>query len=250
MPEEGATGFMRKSRLPWSSLLVNSRLHITTYFSHLPQYVGIALRRTCEAYTHLTKNVSLKGPVSHPPAIGRLLTSRSTREISEGLKPSSSHQDFTIMEHSPFSRLPQELRNEIYHLALIEEDTVQINTELHRVWKAPPLLHTCRQIRTEALPIYFGNNAFASAAPFSVPPLQLQAWCTMIGKEARPFIHTIRLELCSACVCWSIEEARKDSAIWKSVLKNHGAEVPQAKLWLPYWGRQGILHALQWACGQ
>lgn len=86
-----------------------------------------------------------------------------------------------IMEDSPLSRLPTELRNEIYHLALIEENPVLINSDTRRVWRAPALLQTCRQLRAEASPVFLGNNAFLSARYFYHIPVSLHSWCRMIG---------------------------------------------------------------------
>ncbi|KAF7192845.1 hypothetical protein HII31_05828 [Pseudocercospora fuligena] len=49
-----------------------------------------------------------------------------------------------------------ELRNQIYDLALIEEDSIQVSSTL----KEPALLSVCRQIRSEARGIWFSENQF------------------------------------------------------------------------------------------
>lgn len=53
--------------------------------------------------------------------------------------------------------LPAELRNKIYHFSLVDEDEIFITSEL----KPPSLLSTCRQVRNEALQIYYFANSFA-----------------------------------------------------------------------------------------
>lgn len=60
-----------------------------------------------------------------------------------------------------FFRLSAELRNRIYELALVEKGHVKIQDGLGSPPERPPaLLHTCRQIRAEALPIYYKQNTF------------------------------------------------------------------------------------------
>jgi hypothetical protein len=53
--------------------------------------------------------------------------------------------------------LPEEIRNRIHHLCLIEGVEIFITSEL----KPPALLSTCRQIRNEAQQIYYFGNTFA-----------------------------------------------------------------------------------------
>lgn len=152
------------------------------------------------------------------------------------------------MENSSFSCLPPELRNEIYHLTLIEETPVRINTYNRRVWKPSSLLQTCRQIRTEASPVYFGCNAFVSAKQFYSVPLSLRSWCRMVGTEARAQIHTIHMSL--DYTCKTEKNAQEDSRCDKDWMKDNGADVPRAKLWFAYWGTDGIPLVKQWACVQ
>ena len=61
---------------------------------------------------------------------------------------------------SPFRllELPAELRNQIYRYAVVEQDWVHLND--HNSSEAA-VLQTCRQIRSEAGPIYYGENVFA-----------------------------------------------------------------------------------------
>jgi hypothetical protein len=56
---------------------------------------------------------------------------------------------------SPFGRLSPELRNQIYELVLLEAAPIDIIAE-----QRPALLHTCPQLRQEALGLYYHQNAF------------------------------------------------------------------------------------------
>ncbi|USW57930.1 hypothetical protein Slin15195_G112490 [Septoria linicola] len=71
--------------------------------------------------------------------------------------------------------LPKELRLQIYDEVLVElydwwrlalwkdgheVDTTQVPIRIHRYWRQPALLLTCKQIRAEALPLYLERNTF------------------------------------------------------------------------------------------
>ena len=54
--------------------------------------------------------------------------------------------------------LPPELRNKIYEFALVESQEIQVHQQ--NIVKPPPLLACCRQIRSEALGLFFTGNNF------------------------------------------------------------------------------------------
>ena len=60
-------------------------------------------------------------------------------------------------QQSPLFQLPAELRNMIYEYALIEPDNDCIDVREDDV---PGLLRTCRIIREEASPMFFGQNRY------------------------------------------------------------------------------------------
>lgn len=65
------------------------------------------------------------------------------------------------MDNSPFSKLPTELRNQVYEMVLVD-DTSSIRV-FHKPKECQPpfaLLGTCREIRRQAAPIYYGQHAF------------------------------------------------------------------------------------------
>lgn len=58
------------------------------------------------------------------------------------------------MDASPIAKLSAELRNEIYSLALYDDEPRNLLTD------HPPLLQTCRQIRNECHLVYYALNTF------------------------------------------------------------------------------------------
>ncbi|KAK3720843.1 hypothetical protein LTR37_003506 [Vermiconidia calcicola] len=62
---------------------------------------------------------------------------------------------------SPLMRLPAELRLRIYDYALTEDTYVMLLNDEGAKTGQPALLRTCRQIRNEALDLYYSSNVFA-----------------------------------------------------------------------------------------
>jgi hypothetical protein len=65
----------------------------------------------------------------------------------------------TTPPKSPLLKLPAELRNEIYYLALVETDP-HIITITDAGIEEPALLQTSKEVRGEAIQIYYGQNQF------------------------------------------------------------------------------------------
>lgn len=73
------------------------------------------------------------------------------------------------MEETTLQTLPAELRNRIYELALVKDERIEVklyfdrtrtDKVISRIANYPSLLQTCRQIREEASPIFYGQNVF------------------------------------------------------------------------------------------
>ena len=84
------------------------------------------------------------------------------------------------MERSLFAKLSGELRNRIYELAVIFDHSVIISSpfrspshiprprftvkdpkaDAEREWVQPPLLRTCKQIRSESIGLFYSQNNF------------------------------------------------------------------------------------------
>ncbi|KAK4549846.1 hypothetical protein LTR36_005147 [Oleoguttula mirabilis] len=58
---------------------------------------------------------------------------------------------------SRFLELPGELRNRIYRLALLSDNAIPVTAQ-H--FQEPDLLHACKQVRREAMSIFYGENEF------------------------------------------------------------------------------------------
>jgi len=82
--------------------------------------------------------------------------------------------DNATMASTSLLSLPAELKNHIYGLVLIERSWVSLREGQNKIargtklmyprvtsWKEPALLRVCKEIRSEALPLYYGSNAFA-----------------------------------------------------------------------------------------
>lgn len=68
------------------------------------------------------------------------------------MRPSQSHDRLSLL------RLPAELRNRVWELALIDTHPIVVDQSNYR---QPALLRTCSQIRNEAAAIYYEQNTFA-----------------------------------------------------------------------------------------
>ena len=69
------------------------------------------------------------------------------------------------MEGSPLLDLAAELRNEIWRLVLVEDNTIDIGTTAPSCLEEKPpaepaLLTACKQVREEAVGIYYSENTF------------------------------------------------------------------------------------------
>ncbi|POS78334.1 hypothetical protein DHEL01_v203264 [Diaporthe helianthi] len=77
-----------------------------------------------------------------------------------------------------FLSLPAEIRNKIYQYSLVERPS---RAALRIKGLAqPPLTRTNRQVRSEALPIYYGNNRFEIIIPDKQPMNKYDGWADFI----------------------------------------------------------------------
>ncbi|EMC97670.1 hypothetical protein BAUCODRAFT_23917 [Baudoinia panamericana UAMH 10762] len=107
--------------------------------------------------------------------------------IDEFVAPS---QDLPFQQ-APFGRLAAELRNSIYECALIEDAEIDV-TSFPRTYPTPGLLHTCRQLRSEATAIYYSRNCFLLRC-FKVHNPALK-WVFAIRQEQARFLRRIKVK--------------------------------------------------------
>lgn len=109
---------------------------------------------------------------------------------------SSPHR--TRMESSPFSKMPRELRDQIWRDALTTREGC-IDVAGKTSPDEPSLLAVCKQIRTETIKIYYAENTFRiQSMAASLPPLFLKSkdlvsWLRCIGRERAAMITEIRI---------------------------------------------------------
>lgn len=121
------------------------------------------------------------------------------------------------MERSPFAILPAEIRNYIYHLTLRDTETLILDFEVpdrhgrYLVFGQRHLLaltETCRQIRSESLPLFYGINDFfvvvgdlkwtakiknKTSAHRKEPLWLFQNWLRTIGFESARCIRAVEM---------------------------------------------------------
>ena len=105
-------------------------------------------------------------------------------------------------------RLPAELRNSIYAFTLTETHPIRVRSKViafrrgtkrlrrHKAEPAvPALLATCRQIRAEALPIYYGDNIFLTALQIRPTDVsEFTRWCGARKASAGKYVKEVRVE--------------------------------------------------------
>ena len=95
--------------------------------------------------------------------------------------PAMIDQPQNQQQTSPLLRLPGELRNKIYHYVL-EDHVTGIGRKQWRnlkQWRKPALLRTCKELRSEALSLYY--SAYVIIERFDITTKQ---WKTLTAPEA------------------------------------------------------------------
>ncbi|KAK4963253.1 hypothetical protein LTR10_000881 [Elasticomyces elasticus] len=116
-----------------------------------------------------------------------------------------------VVQDCPLMRLPPELRDSIYELAVVEKYTLTISTILydcnHQESHQPALAKTCRQLRNEVLAVYFRSNNFAIRVAMYFDPYvrelhddfrSVYAWLSRMTAEHRRMLG--KVIICSGMV--------------------------------------------------
>jgi len=99
---------------------------------------------------------------------------------------------------SPLLRLPPELRNAIYSYVLVDPPEVLVTNH----WRPPALLSMSKQVRREALKIYFAENIFRIDMYALIPgPLRetgymsaLARWFRAMSTPGRDALKTVHID--------------------------------------------------------
>ena len=99
-------------------------------------------------------------------------------------------------EDSDLLGLPAELRNRIYRYALVGQAPVDVGAK--KTLDEPALLAVCKQIRNEALAIYYHESRFHVCAPFTISYdstkwLVSTAWLRALDTERLHLINDLLL---------------------------------------------------------
>lgn len=127
-----------------------------------------------------------------------LLTQKQIRRQRENTQATMAHPAHTersntaaVIQSSPLLDLAAELRNYIWRLALTTDGQVKIDKTTFLQHKA--LLDTCRQIRNEALQIFYAENEFLITAE-SFVVAGSSKWLSTIG-DFRSVITRIQIDI-------------------------------------------------------
>ena len=119
-------------------------------------------KRSCADSDKSDGSVAKAPPAPEPKKQRKSATTSRTPEAaatSDMLVPTTQSQVSTAPSKASFLSLPAELRNEIYALALDEPGPIRIRTTLPYLLE-PALLATNRQVRSEAMGIWYGETVF------------------------------------------------------------------------------------------
>jgi hypothetical protein len=123
---------------------------------------------------------------------------------SRPLKPLNSSNK----KPSPLLTLAPELRARIWQYALIEDEPILINEWKHGSFvrvKQPPLLRTSRQIRNEAIGIWFTDNTFLFKACVTLSFKPLLPFCKQVRKYHQDPKARIQAEICRSTTPFGID---------------------------------------------
>ncbi|KAK5120783.1 hypothetical protein LTR85_005849 [Meristemomyces frigidus] len=101
------------------------------------------------------------------------------------------HDETTVAQDCKLLSIPPEIRNYIYGLALTESDDIVVPSS--GKLSQPALLRVCKQVRTEALAIYYASNNFRSRLTYPATR-SLCAWVDHIDETITKHIHSLILE--------------------------------------------------------
>lgn len=97
------------------------------------------------------------------------------------------------MAESRLTKLPAELRNQVYRYVVVSEEAINITRPPIRAHTA--LLQVCKQMRTEATKMFYSENTFR-VPEGHVKSVDLTSWITsVVGKDNATFISSLKIAL-------------------------------------------------------
>lgn len=144
----------------------------------------------------------------------------------------------------PILSLPQKLRNRIYEYVLLSHKPVEIHEATRRrrssVSRGAPvevpgrisaLLRSCKQIRREAAPLFFGRNTFI--IPWGFPNLGCR-WLESLAPSHRRALRDVRFCYGDGAF-WTVYDAKVALSALRMSLDSTKvlSELQETKLWVP-----------------
>lgn len=148
------------------------------------------------------------------------------------------------MDQSPLSRLPAELRYQIWEYALLSDTEVLVSDTRYKRWRSPALLRCCRELRTEASGLYYTGNTFvfkgcdigcSLVVSFGRElgctehvEIPLASWLLLLDASSRALVRSIHL----ADFLYQPDRAKMRIEKCKENLESQGLSVHGAALWV------------------
>jgi len=164
----------------------------------------------------------------------------------------------------PLFKLPPELRNRIYHEALLSPTAVHVTSPTAEpIWQSPGILKTCRQLRGETSAIYYSGNTFLVRSngcdaddaidPDGNPNGGLQdicigsliRWLEALSRSTRAELRNVYLD---DRFYDKVEYGKNSIAHYRAILSAAGLKVDQCLFWIEMgWSEADGGH--QWFAG-
>ncbi|KAK3719148.1 hypothetical protein LTR37_004712 [Vermiconidia calcicola] len=158
------------------------------------------------------------------------------------------------MDNSPLAKLPAELRNRIYLLALRNEQPIivvvrsggrpqEAYRRLYELRTPQALTLTCKQIRNESINMFYSANAFDIRTSTKQAALCLTRFCSMIRETDMKALRSITLSALTFKAGWNTEDFLMDFV-------DYVIEIHQASKRIPNSSITAILEVREGARGQ
>lgn len=151
------------------------------------------------------------------------------------------------MENSPLSRLPAELRNNIWERVLLSCIEILVSDKSYKQWRPPALLRSCRELRREASGLYYAGNTFplkcrdifcvlnkflgserGSVGCAKHVDMLLLSWLSVLSASSRAHLRSVHLKDCRN----TVKEGETRLAQRWEYLESLGLGLNEAALWV------------------
>lgn len=134
-----------------------------------------------------------------------------------------------------FTDLPPEIRNQIYYLAIPNNETIHVDSPTKNV--IPTVCQLNRQIRSETSPMFLANNKFHASIESTTSLMKTVAWLTIVQNlNARMFNMVIKVRNLSIIIVGRTEEPIAIGVALEYELDPRANPTAQPTVpWVPVW---------------